>query len=448
MLHTIRASVYAAAGFLLLTPGITAAADKYKLEEPVDDIRIYGVGTRIDIKGKVHFQKGLSLPQVVSASISYRERRLLGPGSEAEALRSVREYETAEAEIVVESTRTATRLSEGLKLIVAQGRIDGVELYSLNGLLTSDELNLIRSPADSLALISLLPAKEVSVGDDWTVPGWVFQMLTSVDAVVKGDLTCTLDAVESGIARVKFQGTLEGADDGASTEVKVSGNFGYHLEKKYIADADLSQSETRAIGPLSPGLEIVARIRMLRQPGTAPGKLADQKVIDAGASEPVEAAKNLKFESPWNITLLHSRNWHVGTVDDKVAKFRLFEAGNLVAQCDMAAISAVKPGEHLSEQVFLADIRQSLGDRLRSLTPGEVIPSADRKFIYKVVAEGVIGDRKITWIFYLVADPSGRQASLMFTTDTPLIETLVKYDRTLVESIKFGPAPATRAAGR
>lgn len=447
MLQTIRTVFYPATIFLLISAA-AFAADKYKLEEPVDDIRIFGVGTRIDIKNNFQFRKDQTLPQTAAVSLSYRERRLLGTGNDAEAMRSVREYETAESEIMVESTRTVAKLSDSLKLIVAQGRIEGVELYSLNGLMTSDELHLICSPADSLALISLLPNKEVAVGDKWTVSGWAFQMLTAVDAIVKGEMTCTLDAVEGGIARVKLRGSLEGADDGALTEVKISGNFSYNLEKKFISDADLSQSEKRAIGLLSPGLDIVARIRMLRQPGTAPGRLTDQKVIDAAATEPAAAAKNLKFDTPWNITLQHSRHWNVWQVDDKVAKLRLFEEGNMAGQCDMALISSAKPGEHLSEQIFLADIRQSLGDRLRSMTPGEVVPSAERKFVFKVRADGVVGEEKITWIFYLVADPTGRQTSVMFTTDTSKLETLAKYDRQLIDSIKFGPNPVTRAAGK
>jgi hypothetical protein len=114
----------------------------------------------------------------------------------------------------------------------------------------------------------------------------------------------------------------------------------------------------------------------------------------------------------------------------------------------MASIAPAKPGEHLAEQTFLSDIRRSLGERLRSMSKGDVVPTSDRKFIFKVLAEGVVGERQTTWVFYLVADPSGRQASLMFAVDTDLAETLAKYDRELVDNLKFGPAPAPRAANK
>jgi hypothetical protein len=273
-------------------------------------------------------------------------------------------------------------------------------------------------------------------------------MLTALDAVVKGDLTCKLDSVEKGIAHIKLSGTLEGAAVGSSTQVKVTGFYKYHLEGKYIKESDFTQTETRAVGPVSPGLDITARIRLLRQPVSSPGRLNDPKVIDAAGAEPAATAKFLRFESPWNIGLQHSRHWFNYKVDDKLAVFRLLLDGNFVAQCDMAGIPSVKPGEHLSEQIFLNDIQHSLGDRMRKLTPGEVVPSTDHKFVYKVVAEGVVGERQVTWVFYLVADKTGRQASLMFTVDTELAEKLAPYDLEIVNSLKFGPAPVARSANK
>ena len=447
MFQTNRFGRFVITGLLFVAPSVSLGGDKYKLEEPVDDVRIYGVGTRVNIKGQVQTApKAPQLSQTVSAALSYRERRLLGPGSGAETFRSVREYEVAEADINVDGNKTVARLPDALKLIVAQGRTDGVELYGLNGQLTADELDLIRSPADSLALIALLPSKEVEVGDKWTAPGWAFQMLTALDAVVKGDLECTLESVEKGLARITMNGTLEGAAVGSTTEVKVSGFFTYNIAEKFIKDTDFEQKETRAVGPVSPGLDITARIRVLRQPGTSPGKLADKKIIDAAADDAAAAAKYLRFESPWNIGVQHGRHWHVYKFDEKVAVFRLLQEGNFVAQCDMAAIPAAKPGSHLPEQNYLAEIRQSLGDRLKTMTNGEIIPSSDRKFVFRVSAYGAVGERQMTWIFYLVADPTGRQASLMFSVDTPLVESLKKFDREIVDSLKFGPAPIARAA--
>ncbi|WP_010587268.1 hypothetical protein [Schlesneria paludicola] len=434
---------------LVMASAVAQSDDKYKLEEPVDDIRVFGVGTRVDVSGKVQpVPKGVQLAQTVSAVISYRERRMLGPGSEAEAFRSVREYETAQADTDFDGNKSQMRLPDSLMLMVAQGRHEGVELRSIQGLLTSDELDLIRSPADSLALIALLPPNEVAVGDKWTVPSWAFQMLTALDAIAKGELVCTLDSVDKGIAKIKMNGTLEGAAVASSTEVKVTGFFKYNLEGKYISETDFVQTELRAFGPISPGLDITARVRLLRVPSKPPGRLGDQKIVDLASPEPTPAAMLLKFESPWNISLQHNRHWHFFRVEEGVAKFRLLEEGNFIAQFDMAPVAQAKPGEHKSIEVFQADVRKAIGDLLKTLEQGQVIPSTDGKFVYRVTAKGAVKDRDITWICYLVADPTGRQASLMFIADTPLVEKITRYERELIESIRFGPAPPPRAANK
>jgi hypothetical protein len=185
---------------------------------------------------------------------------------------------------------------------------------------------------------------------------------------------------------------------------------------------------------------------LLRQPAKVPGRLADAKIIDSAANDAGDAAKSLRFESPWNISIQHGRQWHECTIDEKMAIFRMLDDGNFIAECSLTHIAPAKPGEHLSEQVFLSDIRRSLGDQFRTMSKGDIIPASDRKFIYQVTAEGVDGERPVTWVFYLVADPSGRQASLKFEVDTASYDKLAKQDRELVNSLKFGPTPAPRAA--
>jgi hypothetical protein len=419
-----------------------AAAESWKLEEPVDDIRVFGVGTRIDITGKIQpSPTNEPLPQSAAAALSYRERRLLGAGTEAESFRSVRDYEVTSADIEVGGQKSSLKLGDNLKLIVAQGRTDGVELYSLAGPMTSDELDLLRSPADSLALIALLPKKEVTIGDKWTPPTWAFQMLTALDAIVKGELTCTLVSVEKQIARIKLEGKLEGAALSAISEITVSGFFEYDLAQRCISQCDFTQVEKRALGPVSPAFEFTARVRLLRKPAQTPGRLTDQKLVDAATKEPEVAQTHLKFESPWNIGLDHPRYWHLWKIHDKGAIFRLIDDGNFVAQCDLAPIAPAKPGEHLAETEFQRDIQQVLGERLKTLGLGEVLPASNRRYIYRITATGADKDRQLTWIFYLIAEPNGRQATIMTTVETSQLEAMAGREKDLLNTLRFGPAP-------
>lgn len=423
---------------------IAQAGEKYRFEEPVDDTRVFGVGTRIDINGKTQpSPKVEPLPLIASAALSYRERRLLGPGTDAESFRSVRDYEQTVTQIEAGGQKSSSQLADSLKLVVAQGRPDGVELYSLGGCLTSNELDLIRSPADSLALMALLPNKEVEIGDKWLVPTWAFQMLTALDAVVKGELACTLVSVDKQIARIKLEGKLEGAALSAISEISVNGFYEYDLTQRCISQCDFTQVEKRGLGPVSPAFEFNARVRLLRKPAQLPGRIGDQKVVDSATTEPKPSVRFLRFESPWNIGFEYARYWHLWKIHDTAAIFRLIDEGNFVAQCDLAPLTPAKPGEHLPDADFIRDIRQAMGDRIKSMGTGEVISTTDRRYIYRISATGGEGERQLTWIFYLVADSSGRQASLSVTVDTSLVETLANRDRELVTGLRFGPTPAS-----
>jgi len=425
-----------------------ASAEKYRLEEPADDARVYGIGMRLDVHGQVQTRgennKTTSFPLTAGAAISYRERRLLGTGVDAEALRGVRDYEQAQVDITVDEEKTSVRLPDALKLCVAQGRPSGLELYSLGGLLSAQELELITPPSDSLCFIALLPRSEVEIGDEWTPPNWVCQFLSRLEAVTKSELTCRLAVVQNDVAKVTFTGQASGAVQGAASEVAITGSFDYDLAAKSISAAELVQTEQRGIGVVSVGLDVKAQVRMLRKPAQVPRRLGESAVIDAATGEPPATAYLLRFESPWNLGLLHSRHWHLFKQTEQVAIFRLLDQGLFVAQCNLSPIPSARPGEHTSAQVFENDIRQSLGDRLKTIHPVEAIPTGDKRFMQRVVAEGAVGERNLTWIYYLLADPSGKQCSLMFAVDSGQVEKLGQRDREFAQSIRFG-APATTA---
>lgn len=431
-----------------LLGGSTAFAEKYTLEEPVDDERVFGVGLRLDVAGKVQTRgeanKTVDLPLTASAAISYRERRLLNAGSNAERYRAVREYEQAQVDIEVAEEKTNVTLPEALKLVVVQGRSSGLELYSLGGLFSAEEVELLTPPCDSLGLVALLPLAPVEIGDEWTPSSWLGQFLARLEASTKSDVKCTLASVAKDIARISFTAKVHGATQGAPSEVSINGTLDYDLAAKAIVAADISQTEKRDVGAVSVGLDVSARLRLLRKQAQLPGRVATPAVTDAASKEPPASALLLRFESPWTLSLLHARSWHLFKQTDQVAIFRLLDEGLFIAQANLSPIPAAEPGQHTSEKIFENDIRQSLGEKLKSLSVGEVLPNKERRFVYRIVAEGVIGERPITWIYFLLADPSGKQASLMVAVDRDLAPKLGNRDREFAEAIRFG-VPATTA---
>jgi hypothetical protein len=432
---------------MLFAPMLLDAAEKYTLSEPVDDDRVFGVGMRVEVNGKAQSRgadnQALDLPMNVAAAISFRERRLLGLGTGAEGLRAIREFEQAQVDIDIAGEKTTSKLPDALKLMVTQGRPWGLETYSLGGLLSPQELELVTPPCDSIAFVALLPAREVEVGEEWTPSPWVSQFIARLEASTASELKCKLVAVTEQVAKITFVGKSKGAVQGTPAEVAFTGTIDFDLTQKCITDALLQQTEKRDIGAVTPGLDVAAKVRILRKPAKVAGRVVDPAVMNLAVLAPPEETMHLRFESPWSISLIHHRDWHLFQMTDQVAIFRLLDQGLFVTQCNLSPIPVAKPGEHTSEAVFQDDIRRSLGEKLKVLGQGEVIPGNDGYYIYRITAEGAIKDRQITWIYYLVADPAGKQASVLFAVDTPLMKKLGTRDRDLIAQLRFGPPKTT-----
>ncbi len=432
--------------FLLLV-GSTTAGEKYTLEEPVDDDRVFGVGLRLDVQGKVQTRgaenKNVDLPLTGSAALSYRERRLLGIGTSSESLRSVRDYENAQVDIEVADEKTQVALPDALKLIVVQGKPSGLEAYSLGGLLSAQEVELLSPPTDSLGLVALLPTSPVEVGEEWTPAKWVGQFLARLEASTKNDLTCKLVSVEKNIAKITFTATVHGAVQGAPSELTITGSIDYDLTSKSISAADVQQTEKRTVGAVSVGLDVSARMRLLRKVAQVGGRIATPEVLNVASVEQPPSALLLRFEAPGNLGMLHSRQWHLFKQTEQTSILRLLDEGLFIAQVNLSPIPAARAGEHTSPEVFQADIRQSLGERLKTITKTEVIPTKDGRYVYRVVAEGAIAERQLTWIYYLLANPRGEQASMLVSLDRNLVEKLGNRDVELVQSLRFGAPPVT-----
>lgn len=105
----------------------------------------------------------------------------------------------------------------------------------------------------------------------------------------------------------------------------------------------------------------------------------------------------------------------------------------------------MKPGTHTSEAEFLSDIRAALGENLKSIDTAKTLPTKEGRYVLQVTAAGQVNDRAMTWIYYLLADPSGRQASLQVTLDSSLLENLANRDRELVDSLRFVPANSAQS---
>lgn len=439
------------AGLLyLFTAATSVAADKFELAESSSDSRPFQVAIRMELDGLVQAvvgdTKSIAMKLTGSARLKFDERRLSSLGRDSADFRSLRQYEIAEFHSQVAERKSDTKLRPELRRLIAEGQPDGLRLYSTQGQLTYDELELVRPPVDSLTAVSLLPADRVEVGEKWETPRWAFQFLTAMEAVEKNSLKCTLESVTDDVAKVTFTGEIKGGFLGASSEIKLSGHYLFDLKEHYLKHLELEQTETRSVGAVTPGLKVTAKATLDRTLGTS-DTLTDE-IIAAVPREPAPENLLLAMESPeWAIKVYHDRLWHLFHQGSTVAVLRLMDKGSLIAQCNITPIGPAPAGKHISEQQFQEDLQKAIGTDFQKIEKAEVIPTQDQRYVFRVIASGAASQKTskevkkipVNWIYYLIAHADGRQMVLVFTVENTLVERLQNRDVNLALGIDFVP---------
>lgn len=437
-------------------PSVLRAADSYDLLESADDSRIFKIDVDLQVTGKVYPEPGAdkALKLSVEARFGYGERRLAGTGRDAETLRSVRYYDKAEASIHEQALSTKPGgeqlsklgLRSEVRLIVARGKTDGIELFSPSGPLSADELQLLKAPSDSLAALALLPDSKVEIGESWQPADWLLPMLTNVEAAEKSTLKCTLASVDKNAARVDVVGEITGITLGVPAHVKLTGHFIYDLEQRHIRRIELVQTEKRSIGTVSPGLDVSAQVILTRMVDTKTPRLTDKNLANVPL-EPNDASLLLLFDVPvWKLQFFHDRNWHLRYQTPEVIILKLMHEGRPIAQCNLKKLPDAEPGKHIPEEEFQGDIRKTLGKDFQEFVEAEKLKLRDGLFIFRAVAVGSIPDRTekkesaflpMQWNYYLVANPDGRQVSLAFAVEPKLVEEMKSRDLMIVGGLEF-----------
>ncbi len=415
-----------------------SAADK--IGESADDARTFSVRSRLKVDGTISTAgaegKATSLKLAVDGKLTYLERRLPPGGRDAEALRSMRNYQLAEADITVGDRKTINRLDKTAQQIVAEGRREGVRVYSIAGPMTYENVELLRTPGDSLALLGLLPVQEIDATSNWAPPAWVLPCLAGVEAVSEATVNCKIEKLDSQFAIIAFEGRLTGAVQGAVTKLTVTGKVAFDRTNKHIRQAVVEQDEERAIGAVSPGMKVKATIHVDRAPVSGSNAFSDSALSRVPINtEPQQLA--LWFDAPWGLRFAYDRNWHVFHQKENVAVLRLMDAGSLIAQCNVSQMPTLVAGTVTSINQFQDDIRSSLGASVKGFSEAASTKTASGITLYRVVATGEAQKVPMHWLYYLCIAPDGRQTAFVFAVESRLMEQLAARDREMVESVIF-----------
>ena len=442
-------------GITLLTVApLSAAAPSVLLQAEPDAESTVRVDVVVEAAGELKFREKetvKSLTTAVTARLGYEEKPL--PSAEV-PLRSIRAYRTAEAKIQVDQTTLEPKLAAERNLVIVQGTDAQPLVYSPLGPLSTDELELLQIPFNSLLIDAMLPNKEAAIGDSWKLQDALLTGLLNLDAVSASDVSSKLAEIDAESARVEFQGSVQGALGGVAAEFEITGRYKFNLKAKRISWLAALVKEKRAIGHVEPGVVATTRIQMVIAPAVEPEELHAANLREL-TLDPVPETVRLSYASiPGKFRLEHDRRWHVMTDAREVLSLRMVDRGELIAQCNVRSIPLADPERRPTLAQFQADIRRSLDAHFRQFAKVGESQNSLGQTIFRAEAIGTVQELEIHWLYYLVCDPNGRQVVLAFTVEEPMLERLGTGDADLVGTVRFladeataarpTPAPATR----
>lgn len=399
-------------------------------------------------------------PMEVVAGFKYEERyerySPVGP------VRSIRQYEQAGMKRKFGASVARPLLDASRKFIVSDFDGKKTTLYSPVGAMKSEQYSLLSElPFNTVLLDRLLPNKTVKLGEDWRVPNDVLAALLGVEAIESNTLRLTLTSIVDDFAEVELylqgdpdaQGnptpsTLVCASEGASVAIDLEGRFQFDLKARRLTWFGVRVDERRSESVAAPGLEWSATLQINVAPLDAPQKLTDAVVADLrGPIEPELLRLYYNAQKGfWRFQ--HSRDWKMTQDGETSASLCYVVGGEAIAQCNIAANGKIDLESKPSIDAYKAEIKKGLGDRFGAFVQDDVYAGPSGDSIYYVVVDGSYEEIPFRWVYYLVTDEAGNQATLMFEIRADMLDNYDDSGREIVETFRIVPRvdPAAKAA--
>jgi hypothetical protein len=406
----------------------------------------------VEVEGKLKLnadgQEVKHLPLKVHGELHYVER-VVGQAKQWTDVRLIRSYQTAQAKIRLHESELTNKLRPERQLIAVESSASDSVLFSPNGPLTREELDLIETPGSGLALEALLPTQATKVGGQWPLTEASVARLLGLEAVSQRDVVCTLDSAKDNVAIISLAGKITGAVGGVSSDIELKGKLNFDLKQRAVTWLTLAYKENRAIGHAQPGFEVVVTLRMISAPTKPTADLSDKAL--AGLTLKRGGGQTLVelHSEAGGFQLSHDRRWSVMLERNDITVLRLVDRGDLVAQCNITPRPALAKDEQLTMEAFQDDVKRVLGKNFEEMVEATEETGDNGLRVLRVVVAGKVGDLPIQWTYYHLSDDKGHRASLVFTLESSLLDRFAHIDRELIGNFRFladkEPTPAGEA---
>jgi hypothetical protein len=387
--------------------------------------------------------KTTDVPMSVVAKFSFCERRI-DDGSDSSQRRSIRYYADAEAAIKVEKQAEVSKLETNHRLVRAAVVKDRTQLGAVEGHFTRQERELLDLPFNTLLLADLLPKPNAKPGEATEPSGELLAMLLGLDSVAGRDVKLTLSTFQDGVGEVVIGGRLDGSIGGVATKIELKGKLHFDTVQRQPFSLAVLIKEQRSPGPITPGLDVVAKLQLQIAPSAEVPQLSDTALAGVElASNGVE--QPLAYRSPAGaFQFLYEPRWRLTSSLPKSAILRLVDRGDLVAQCNVSILPKLDVEKPLTLETFQREVQQSLGKHFGQFERAAERKTASGLRLLEVVAVGVVAEMPISWRYYLLINEAGERAAVSFTMEAALAERFGDADQLIIEQFQFADQQVAR----
>lgn len=405
------------------------------------------VTIELSVKGDLKVQretKSVSIPLAGTASHVYFEK-ILGVKSEGLPTKVARKYKKAEATFKVDGNTTQRKLREERSLCVAQKPENKLYLYSPQGALTREELELTSEHFDSLSLAGLLSGKEAKTGETWKIPEQTIQSICNFEGIENHDVNASIIDIGSDNISIKIEGSAIGVESGAQVKSTISGKATFAIKQGVITELSWKQTDDRDQGPINPASKTEMTVELKREICETPQELSESALVSIPEGFQVpQLMTYLEYrdgESRFEMTM--NRDWQIVAKTQNHLVMRLVEKGDFIAQATISSWSKAPPGQHLSIPEFKTIIERTPGwVTEKELQEGEVPQEEKGRFVYRTSVLGQLENIPTIQNYFLVAAPTGEQLIVTFSLNPKQSEKLGTKDLSLIGSLEL---PASKA---
>lgn len=372
------------------------------------------------------------MPLDVAAQVHYQERAFSDT-----VPRALRYYQSANTKFAVGKTSFTSELRDHHRLIGAGATAEDWDLFSVQGPLNRDELEMLNSTCNTIVLDEMLPGSAKAVEDSWEIAATTLAKLLHLDVVHESNVKGTLKAIESEMAIIYFEGTLQASTAGVSTEIELKAKANFDREHEFVSWFNLAYKENRSIGHAEPGYEAILKMKIKVRPVADSESHLTDKLLAASRwrEAPITLLEFTAAKSPFQLQI--GRQWRVVNDDDQSTILRLVDRGDLIAQGDISLMVDLPPGKSLPLEEFQQEVENALGESFGQFVEASQSVTDRGISMLRVAAIGMTKDLPIQWNYYHLSDPQGRQAAMVFTCESELIERLQDQDRAIAQSFQF-----------